>query len=173
MPAFLSALLIFSLRVVDVSIDTVRIVFLIQGRRWLAGALGLVQSFVFIFAVAQVLRDLDDPVRMVGYAVGFATGTVLGSTIERWIGMGQSILRVIVPFDTPPVAPGLRAAGYGVTVVHAEGLQGPVRITFAVVPRRQITHAIGLVKEVNPTAFLTIESTSAPDLPYRWSRFRA
>lgn len=173
MHAFLSALLIFSLRVVDVSIDTVRIVFLIQSRRWLAGALGLIQSFVFIFAIAQVLRDLDDPVRMVGYAVGFATGTVLGSTIERWIGMGHAIVRVIVPFDTAPVAPGLRAAGFGVTVVHAEGLQGPVRIAFAVVPRRRTKEALDLVRSINDAAFVTIEATKTGGLPYRrtWGRF--
>jgi uncharacterized protein YebE (UPF0316 family) len=172
MSAFLSALLIFSLRVVDVSIDTVRIVFLIQGRRWLAGGLGLVQAFVFIFAVAQVLRDLDDPARMVGYAVGFATGTVLGSSIERWIGMGQAIIRVIVPFDTPQVASTLRASGFGVTVIGAEGLQGPVRVTLVVVPRRRTADAIRLIRRVNPEAFVTIESTSAPDLPLRRIRVR-
>ncbi len=172
MSVFLSALLIFSLRVVDVSIDTVRIVFLIQGRRWLAGALGLVQSFVFIFAVAQVLQDLDDPIRMVGYALGFATGTVLGSTIERWIGMGHAIVRIIAPFDTPTVAPALRTAGFGVTVLNAEGLQGPVRLTFVVVPRNKTAYAVGLVKQANPEAFITIETTSAPDLPMRRIRVR-
>jgi uncharacterized protein YebE (UPF0316 family) len=153
-----------------VSIGTIRIVFLVQGRRWLAGALGLVQSFVFIFAVAQVLKDLDDPIRMVGYALGFAAGTVLGSTIERWIGMGQAIVRVIAPFDTPQVAPSLRAAGFGVTVLNAEGLQGPVRLTFVVVPRRRTTHALDLIRSSNPAAFVTIESTSAPDLPLRRRR---
>ncbi len=168
----LSALLIFCLRVVDVSLDTIRIVFLIQARRWLAGALGLVQSFVFIFAVAQVFKDLDDPVRMVGYAMGFATGTVLGSTIERWIGMGHVIVRVIAPFDTPQVAGALRAAGFGVTVLNAEGLQGPVRLSFAVVPRRRTSEAIKLIKQVNPEAFFTIESTTAPDLPMRRIRVR-
>jgi hypothetical protein len=111
MDLFLSSLLIFGLRIVDVSLDTIRIVFLIQSRRWLAGALGLVQSFVFIFAVAQVFQNLDEPLRMVGYASGFAAGTVLGSSIERWIGMGHAIVRVIAPFDTPQAA-GRRLRGH-------------------------------------------------------------
>lgn len=167
MDLFLSSLLIFGLRIVDVSLDTIRIVFLIQSRRWLAGALGLVQSFVFIFAVAQVFQNLDEPVRMVGYAAGFAAGTVLGSTIERWIGMGHAIVRVIAPFDTPQVAGTLRAAGFGVTVLNAEGLQGPVRIAFAVIPRRRTTEVLRMVREANPEAFVTVEATTAPDLPVR------
>ena len=86
--------------------------------------------------------------------------------------MGHVIIRVIAAFDTPQVAGALRAAGFGVTVLNAEGLQGPVRLSFAVVPRRRTAEAIKLIKQVNPEAFFTIEATTAPDLPMRRTRVR-
>jgi uncharacterized protein YebE (UPF0316 family) len=163
MDLVLSALLIFSMRVADVSIGTVRIVTLVQGRRFLAGGLGFFESLIWILAASQVIGNLDDPVRIVGYAGGFAAGTVLGSTIERWIGMGKALVRVVAEVHDPPVASRLRELGFGATVLNAEGLEGPVRLTFTVIPRRRTKEVLGVIRAINPDAFVTVESTTTPD----------
>ena len=164
MTAVLGALLVFALRVSDVSLGTVRIVMLVRGRKWIAGALGFFESLIWVLAAGLVLTNMDSSLRIVAFAAGFATGTVLGGAIEGWIAMGQKVLRVITPFDTPEVAPALRQAGFGVTVVNAEGTVGDVRLAFTVVPRRRGSEVLSIVRDVNPGAFVTLEDVSTPEL---------
>jgi len=164
MNAVLGALLIFVMRVTDVSIGSIRIVMLVRGRKWIAGLLGFFESLVWVLAAGLVLTNMDSPLRVVAFAAGFATGTVLGGTVESWIAMGQSVLRVITPLETPEVAPALRRAGFGVTVVNAEGRNGEVRLAFTVVPRRRHTEVLSIVNNVNPEAFVTLEDVSTPEL---------
>ncbi len=164
MNAVLGALLIFVMRVTDVSIGSIRIVMLVRGRKWIAGLLGFFESLVWVLAAGLVLTNMDSPLRVVAFAAGFATGTVLGGTVESWIAMGQSVLRVITPLETPEVAPALRRAGFGVTVVNAEGKNGEVRLAFTVVPRRRHSEVLSIVNNVNPEAFVTLEDVSTPEL---------
>lgn len=164
MDVVLSALLVFALRVTDVSLGTIRIVTLVRGRRLVAGLLGFFESLVWILAAGLVLTNMDNPVRIIAFALGFATGTVLGGSIEAWIAMGKSVLRVITSHDTPAVAPELQAAGFGVTVINAEGLNGDVRLAFTVVPRKRIAEVLSIVRRVNPDAFVTLEDVATPEL---------
>jgi len=169
----LGALLIFCLRLVDVSIGAIRIVMIVRGERWTAGLLGFFESLTWVIAAGLVFSNLDSPVRMVAYAAGFGAGTILGSTVERKLKIGKTVLRVITPIDTPEVAPSLRQAGFGVTVVNAEGKQGDVRLAFTVIPRRRADEALRIVSRVNPEAFLTLEDVSQPELrALRSSRLR-
>ena len=167
METFLLALLIFSLRLLDVSVGTIRIVMLVRGKRFVAGLLGFAESLTWVIAAGLVLSNLDSPVKVVAFASGFAMGTVLGSTVEQWIAVGNALLRVITPVDTAPVADQLRAAGYSVTVVNGEGLNGDVRIAFTVIKRRRAKEVLAIVREANPEAFVTIEDTRMPSLDAR------
>lgn len=167
MELFLSTLAIFALRLVDVSIASVRIITLMRGRIGLASLLGFFESGVWVTAAAIVFTNLDNPLRMVGFAAGFAVGTLLGGNIERWLAMGTSLVRVVtqVEGDNPPrVAAALREAGYPVTVLNAEGRDGEVRLTLAVMPRKKVKHALGIVASVNPKAFTTVEDTHLPEM---------
>jgi Uncharacterized protein conserved in bacteria len=87
MDLLLSALAIFALRIADVSIGTLRIGFLVRGRSALAGIFSFAESLVWLVAAAQVLTSLDNPVKFVAYAGGYAAGTVLGVRIERWVAL--------------------------------------------------------------------------------------
>jgi uncharacterized protein YebE (UPF0316 family) len=172
METTLLALLIFGLRILDVSIGTVRIVVLVRGRRFLAGGLGFVESLVWVTAAGLVLTNLDSPIKAVAFASGYAAGTILGSTIERWIGVGDAMVRVITGVDSPPVADHLRAEGYAVTVINGEGLNGDVRIAFTVIGRRRARRVLEVVRNANPEAFVTIEDTSMPSMHARRSLLR-
>lgn len=156
----LAALVIFALRIVDVSFGTLRIVMLVRGKRYLAGVLGFTESLIWLYAFTQVVTNLDSPVKMVAFAGGFAAGTMMGSTIERWLALGSSMMRIVTAVDSPPVAPHLRDKGYQVTVVNAEGRSGDVRIAFSVIPRRRVNEVMKLVQEVNPQAFVSFEEVS-------------
>lgn len=169
----LSALLIFCLRLVDVSIGAIRIVMIVRGERWIAGLLGFFESLTWVIAAGLVFSNLDSPVRMVAYAAGFGAGTILGSTLERKLKLGKTVLRIITPVETPEVAPDLRGSGFGVTVVNAEGKDGDVRLAFTVIPRRRADEALRIVSRVNPEAFVTLEDVTLPEVrAHKSSRLR-
>ena len=117
MNLFLSALMIFVLRLVDQSLTTIRV--LIVGKKpFIGAAIGLVESAIWIIAVSQVIKDVDDPVLIFGYALGFAAGTVLGSYIERIIGIGSTVVRVFSSASSPSDAQPLRDKNFMVTVIN-------------------------------------------------------
>jgi len=165
----LSALAIMAMRVVDVSIGTVRIVMIMRSRLAIAAVLGFFESLLWVTAAALVFANLDSPVRVVAFAAGFATGTLMGGLVEQWVAMGTCLIRVMAPVESPSVAHALRSEGFGVTVVNAEGRDGEVRVTFTVLPRRRVKAAMAIVDEINPGAFVTVEDVKVADVARRQS----
>lgn len=160
---------VFAMRIVDVSLQTIRIVVLMRGHVRLAALLGFFESLTWVTAASLVFANLGNPFRAVAFAAGFGAGVLVGGLLERRIAMGNSFVRVVAPVDAPQVAPGLRTAGFPVTVVNAEGRDGEVRIAFLVLPRRRLKEALTIVNGINPDAFVTSEEVGLPDL----ARFRA
>jgi uncharacterized protein YebE (UPF0316 family) len=163
-------LFIFVLRLLDVGMATVRIVLLGKGRKLAATGLGFVEALVWVLAISRVLDGLDDPLRMVAFAAGFAAGTYLGALVEEWMALGQVLVRVIAPVESPEVATVLRENDFGATVVNGDGMAGEVRITFSVVPRRESKRVSRLIHQQNPDAYVTVESTTSIDQPHRHER---
>ncbi len=159
------------MRVADQTLGTLRIVMLISGRRVAAGVLGFFESLLWLLAVASVIESVDSPLKIVAFAGGFAAGTMLGGTVERWIGLGKNLIRVIAPVSSPSVAGAIRELGYGATVVNGEGLDGSVRVTFSVVPRRNAREVMEAIRTTNHDAFVTAEGIETIDLQSvrRWS----
>lgn len=151
---------IFALRILDVSIGTLRIAYLVRGRRLLAGGLSFFESLIWLTAAAQVITSLDAPLKFVAYAAGYAAGTVLGVSIERWIAAGDTLLRVVTPVGSPPVEVPLRDAGFFVTSLNAQGRDGDVRVLFTVLARRKVPEALRIVRQVCPNAYVTLEATT-------------
>ncbi len=160
MGLLLAAAGIFALRILDVSIGTLRIAYLVRGRRAIAGALSFFESLVWLTAAAQVITSLDAPIKFVAYAAGYATGTVLGVSIERWIAAGDTLLRVVTPVGSSAVEEPLRDAGYYVTSLNGQGRDGDVRVLFTVLPRRKVPEALRIVRRANPNAYVTLEATT-------------
>ena len=151
------ALLIFALRIVDVSCDTMRVLFAIRGKRGIAGALGFFQAMVWIFAVGNAVKHLDSPLHIVGYAGGYAAGTMVGITIEHLVAYGLAVVRVISRHGGVEMAEALRARGYGVTEFGGFGREGPVEILNSVVHRSHLDDVMRIVDQYDPHAFVTAE----------------
>jgi uncharacterized protein YebE (UPF0316 family) len=157
----LPALFIFSLRICDVSIGTMRMLYAIRGRRFIAAGLGLLESGIFIFAISSALRDAaSNPLKMIGYAAGFATGTLVGLSIEQWIASGTLIARIISKHKSKEVSDALRAAGFGMTEVQGHGRSLDVLLLFVVHPRRRSKHLLKVLCETDPEAFVTLETVN-------------
>ena len=164
MELIFSALIIFSLRLADQSLGTMRALLVAKNKPIYAALIGLVESAIWIVAISQVIKDIDDPVLITAYASGFAAGTILGSYIERIVGVGNIVVRVFSPANSPSVAETLRENGHGVTVIDGEGKDGPVKIYWCVIPRRKLKSVLKMIEEINPKAYITTDITSPTSL---------
>ena len=150
------ALLIFGLRIVDVSLDTMRVIFAIRGRRKVAAILGFFMALVWIFAVGNAVKHLDSALHILGYAGGFAAGTFVGITIERLLAYGVAIVRVVSQHGGVEIANALRERGYGVTEIAGFGREGSVEILESAVQRQHLTEVLALIDKWDVNAFVTI-----------------
>lgn len=151
------ALLIFVLRIVDVSCDTMRVIFTIRGRRTVAAVLGFLQALIWIFAVGNAVKHLDSWMHILGYAAGYATGTFVGITIERAVAYGFALVRIISRDAGAQIAEALRARGHGVTEVAGRGREGTVSVIMSATERRHLEELLDEVERLDPAAFVTIE----------------
>lgn len=182
-------LLIFSARAFDVTLGTLRIIFIAQGYTRFAPLVGFFETLIWLLIVNEALRHVSNPLCAVAYAGGFATGNVVGLKLEEKLAMGRRLIRVILPNGYEPgeeagpdLVADLRAEGFGVTVVHGEGLKGPVKVLFTLVKRADVARAMAVVERIHPNAFLSIEdvrhasepsfggplSPAAGRLPWHW-----
>jgi uncharacterized protein YebE (UPF0316 family) len=164
MELIFSALIIFSLRLADQSLGTMRALLVSKNKPIYAALIGLVESAIWIVAISQVIKDIDDPVLIGAYAAGFAAGTILGTYIERIVGVGNIVVRVFCPANSPSVAETLRENGHGVTVIDGEGKEGPVKIYLCVIPRRKLKSVLSMIEEINPNAYVTTDMANPTSL---------
>ncbi len=153
----LSALFIFGLRVTDQSLDTLRVLFIMRGRKGIAWVLGFFQALVFVTAISTVLSNIDNPANLIGYAAGFATGGVVGMWIEEKLAVGYSHIRIISSRRGAAITEKLREAGFAATEVSARGKDGMVTLINCSVLRKHTHQVEKLVHEVDEAAFMTTE----------------
>lgn len=168
-------LLIFCARICDVSIGTVRTMLVIAGHRFISAILGFLEVIIWVLAVGGALAYLTNPFALMGYAGGFATGVLIGMTIEERLALGYRMVRVISTRSDLDVSASLREKGYRVTRVDGRGRSGPVEIAFLVVRRKRLQEVMNILTEVNPEAFITIERVDRPSggdfiTDSRWGR---
>jgi uncharacterized protein YebE (UPF0316 family) len=149
--------LIFIARIADVSLGTVRVIFISRGMKYFAPAVGFFEVLIWLLAIGQIMKNLSNPLCYVAYAGGFAMGNFVGICIAEKLSLGVVLLRVVTEKEDVELVQSLSSASYGVTSVEGRGAHGKVRIIFTIIPRKEITNAVGLVKKFNSKAFYTIE----------------
>jgi len=161
-------LLVFFARVADVSLGTLRIIFISRGKRNLAPILGFVEVFIWITVVSQIVSHAHNIVAYLAYAAGFAAGNFVGMYIEDRLAIGTQILCVIIQNEADKLTQNLHNAGYGVTCVNGQGTTGPVTMVYTVAKRKDMAMVINIIHQTHPNAFITIEdlrSTQAGVFP--------
>jgi uncharacterized protein YebE (UPF0316 family) len=150
-------MLIFFARVVDVTIGTIRIIFVSKGMKILAPICGFFEILIWLVAIGKVFQNFTNPIYYIAYAGGFATGNYVGIIIEERLALGLCVIRIVTRRDATKLIEFLRAAGYGVTTMDAHGAGGPVKIIYTVVRRYDIEKINSVIQKYNPRAFYSIE----------------
>ena len=155
-------ILIFLARLTDVSLGTMRIIFVSRGVKYLAPVIGFVEVNIWLLAIGQIMENLSNNnpnsiVCTLAYAGGFATGSFLGILIEEKVSIGLVLLRLISRHDTKELIEYLKSENYGVTIHDAEGVKGPVKIIFAVIRRKDLHNVLDRINQIHPHAFYSVE----------------
>ena len=150
-------LLIMLARIVDVSIGTMRVIFVSRGYKLYAVLCGFFEVLIWLIAITQILKNLTNPVNYIAYAAGFATGNFVGMCIEEKIALGHVMLSVVTKNELIDLTNFLRDRDYGVTMLPGQGLHGTVKILFSIIPREDLDEVVSFIKKANPYAFYAIE----------------
>jgi uncharacterized protein YebE (UPF0316 family) len=157
----LMPILIFLARICDVSIGTMRIIFVSKGKRNIAPILGFFEVLIWITAISKIMQNLDNYVNYIAYAAGFATGNFVGMIIEEKLAMGILMIRVFAHERGSELVSTLNVKGYGATVVQASGARKKVDLIYTIVRRNELENVLNLIKGFNPDAFYTIEDVKS------------
>jgi len=175
--------LIFLARIIDVSIGTIRIIYISKGMKYLAPVFGFFEVLVWLFAIGQIMNNITNILYYVVFALGFAAGNYVGIILEERLAVGKVVLRTITQGDASALIAYLRSRNYGVTVVNAEGARGPVKIIFTIIKRKDVPSVTDSIQQFNPRAFFSLEDvrlardgvfpSSTPEyLPWRMWQFK-
>jgi uncharacterized protein YebE (UPF0316 family) len=154
-------ILIFCARVCDMSLDTIRVIFMSKGIRYLPAIIGFFEVIIWLIAIGQVMNNLTNVVCYIAYGAGFATGTFVGMAIEEKLSLGLTSVRIITKEDPAELMQFLRSHNYGVTSIDGEGGTGKVKMVFTIIKRQDLSHVIGIIKDFHPNAFYSIEEVKS------------
>lgn len=145
---------IFFARIIDVSLGTVRMILTIRGERYIAAVIGFFEIMVYVVALGKVIGSLDEPVRLILYCLGFASGVIVGSWLEGVLALGYQGIQVIMDNDNQELVEQLREEGYAITTWKAEGLSGPKLVLNLVVKRGISLKIAERIREHDEHAFI-------------------
>lgn len=149
--------LIFIARMSDVTLATLRNIFLSKSVKYIVPFLGFIEVLIWLLAISQIMRNLHNPVCFVAYALGYSLGIFVGIKIEERLALGLQIMRIFTHQRPEELRQILTQHDYGVTVIDAHGTKGPVKILLTIVKRKDINTIRELIKQHHPDAFYTIE----------------
>ncbi len=153
--------MIFLARICDVTMGTIRVIFISKGIRYLAPVIGFFEVIIWLLAIGQVMNNLTNVVSYIAYGAGFASGTFIGMYIEEKISLGLTSVRIITKGDTLELMQYLRAHNYGVTSVDGEGATGRVKMVFTIIRRQDLAHVVGIIQQFHPNAFYSVEEVKS------------
>ena len=149
--------LIFVLRVIGVTLATVRVLIMTRGKKLVAASIGFFEVMVYALAIGQVVNNLSNVWNLLGYSFGFAVGTLVGMWLEERLALGYATVRIVSKYKGQAVADAIREGGYGATVEWGQGRNGAVGLVTATVRRKEVEAVCALADQVDEDAFVTVE----------------
>ncbi|KUG14517.1 hypothetical protein ASZ90_015839 [hydrocarbon metagenome] len=154
-------LMIFFFRICDVSLGTIRVIFIAKGLKYIAPVIGFFEVIIWLLAIGQVMNNVTNIASYIAYGGGFAAGTLLGMAVEERLSLGTVFVRVISNEDVSSLVFWLRERSYGVTVADGEGSKGKVKIILSVINRHDLDEVIDGIHQHLPRAFYSIEEVKS------------
>jgi uncharacterized protein YebE (UPF0316 family) len=163
MTGILLYLVIFLVKIFEVSLATLRIVLITKGERLKGAIIGFFEVLIWLGLISTVLINItDDPIKALVYALGFAVGNYTGSLIESLLAIGTTNIEIIAkePYDKD-LRIALRKLGFAVTIVDANGMNAKRKILRLHVPRKKVKKVVKIAKSLQNDVVITINDIKA------------
>ena len=149
---------IFFAKLVEVTIATLRNVLINRGQRKIGAVLAFFEVLIWLFVVSIVLNDItSDLFKVFIYCFAFACGNFTGSVLEEKLAIGMSVMDIYIKHESAgQLADALRQDGFGVTTIDSHGKENEITIMKVYLKRKQITAATKLVRDIAPSAIVTV-----------------
>ena len=154
-------LLIFLARILDVSIGTIRIIFVSRGYKVIAPLLGFFEILIWVIAISGIIKNMDNFLYYIAYAGGFAAGTYIGMILEEKLAIGNVLVRIFTSENIDPLLKELHEKRYGATSLDAKGQYESVQIIYTVLKREKLEDLSMIINRHNPKAFYVVEDVRA------------
>jgi uncharacterized protein YebE (UPF0316 family) len=154
-----AALIIFALRVIGVTLATIRVLIMMRGKKLLSASIGFFEVLVYAIAIGQVVTNLSNVWNLIGYSLGFAVGTLVGMWLEERLALGYASVRIASKYKANAIANAIRDEGYGATLEWGRGRTGAVGLVVATVRRKEVDAVCSVADRLDPGAFVTVEET--------------
>ncbi|OUJ19214.1 putative membrane protein [Methanonatronarchaeum thermophilum] len=149
-------LLIFTARVLDVSMATIRTIFVVRGIKFLAAFIGFFEILIWLLAIGQIMANLTDPINYIAYAGGFATGSYVGIVLEDRLAIGDLLIRVLTTDKADEMSNKLYRKGYKVTKIPATSNGDKIEILYIHIKRKELEEIIKTIKKHDPKSLYTV-----------------
>ena len=150
------AFVILILRTIDVSLGTLKTIFIVEGRNLLAPGLGFVEATIYVIAATIVFEDLGNPVKILGFGLGFSLGTANGMYWAQRLGLGSITLRLFKSGTGDDLVDALRGSGYRLTSLNGMGRDGPVTFIQLNLRKRHVPAALEVARPWLNNTFVTV-----------------
>lgn len=150
-------LLIFFARIIDVSIGTIRVIFVSKGFKYLAPILGFFEVIVWLVAIRQIMDNLTNVWCFIAYGAGFAAGTYFGIVLEEKISIGKVIVRIITKINPKNIIERIDGEHLGITRIKGENSKGKVNVIFSVIEKKNLEKVLKIIQEEAPKSFYSVE----------------
>lgn len=147
-------MIILAIQIVYVSFFTLRMIFTLKGKRYLAASISMLEVAIYITGLSIVLDRLDDPINLFAYSLGYGLGVLAGTKIEEWLALGYVTVQVISQYVDEHISHTLREKGYGVTSWSAQGRDGDRLVLYVLTKRKNQHKLFALINEIDPKAFV-------------------
>lgn len=154
---WLLPVIIFFGRICDVTLGTLRIIFVSKGEKKKAPIVGFFEVFIWVVIISQVFSHADSLIAYISYAAGYAAGNYVGILVENKIAFGVQLFRVYAKKNGHELTKILNKNGFGSTYIKGEGAVSEVGIVETVVSRKAGGRVIEIINEFDPNAFYLIE----------------
>ena len=174
---------IFLAEVTVVTLGTVRIIFVARGHKILAPTLGFFEVSIWLFAITQTMRNLNDGrpwewsladwYCFLAFALGFTLGNFFGILIEKKLALGSLKLHIITHARRRGAGAGPPCRQLRGDDHRVQGAGGPVDIILTVIRRKQLPQILAIIENYDPYAFYAaneLQTTSAGIFPLRQNR---
>jgi uncharacterized protein YebE (UPF0316 family) len=160
-PIWTIAALVLTLRIVDVSIGTIRTIMVVAGRVRLAVVLDFFELLIWAATVSHVVISVGErPILLVPYAAGFAVGNAVGILLERRLAIGSCVVRMLSDCRGTEIAHALGAIGHYVTSFLGEGPGGGRTLVYATCERSELQSLLDTARGVDPALSYAVERFS-------------